>query len=66
MFEYKACKHNYADGDAKFVAGMKVTTVKQNHRVERRGPTGVNQPKNAETSIPTWKEDKCPFKTTFV
>jgi hypothetical protein len=61
MFEDKACKRNYENGDAQFAAGMKVTTVKENPRVEQRGPTGINQPRNMDTLHPTHKEDKCRF-----
>jgi hypothetical protein len=52
----------YVNPDAQFDAGMKVTTVKENHRVEQRGTTGINQPRKMETSLPTRKEDICPFK----
>jgi hypothetical protein len=31
IFEDKACKCNYENGDAQFAEGMKVTTVKENH-----------------------------------
>jgi hypothetical protein len=41
---------------------MKVTTVKENHCVEQCGPTGINQPRKTETSLPTLKNDVCPFK----
>jgi hypothetical protein len=41
---------------------MKATTVKENHRLEQRGPTGINQPRKMETSNPTRKEDQCQFK----
>jgi hypothetical protein len=44
MFEYKSCPRDYEDGDAQFAAGMKVIPVKENRRVEQRGPTGINQP----------------------
>jgi hypothetical protein len=62
MVEDKACKREYEDGDAQFAAGMKVTTVKENHRIEQRGPTGINQPRKMETSPPTQKENQCPLK----
>jgi hypothetical protein len=45
MFEDKACKRNYENGDVHFAAGMKVMTVKYNRRVEQHGPTDINQPK---------------------
>jgi hypothetical protein len=41
---------------------MKFTTVKENRRAEQRGPTGIHQPRKTETSLPTRKEDICPFK----
>jgi hypothetical protein len=41
---------------------MKVTTVKENRGAEQRGPTGIHQPRKTETSLPTRKEDICPFK----
>jgi hypothetical protein len=62
MFEDKACTRYYEHGDAQFAEGMKATTVKENHRVEQRGPTGINQPRKTETPRPAWKEDQCPFK----
>jgi hypothetical protein len=62
MFEDKACKHEYENGDAQFAAGIKVTTVKVNHMVEQRGPKGINQPRKTETAGPTRKEDQCQFK----
>jgi hypothetical protein len=62
MFEDKACKCEYENGDAQFAAGMKATTVKENCRVEQPGPTGINQPRKTETSRPTRKEDKHPSK----
>jgi uncharacterized protein YlbG (UPF0298 family) len=62
MFEDKACKREYEDGYAQFAAGMKVTMVKENLRVEQRGPTGINQPRKMETSRPTRNEDQCPLK----
>jgi hypothetical protein len=34
----KVCKRIYEYPDAQFVPGMKVTTVKENHREEKRGP----------------------------
>jgi hypothetical protein len=62
MAENKACKRNYVNHYAQFAAGIKVKTVKENHWVDQRGPIGINQPKKAETSLPTRKEDICPFK----
>jgi hypothetical protein len=62
MFKDKACNCNYENGDAQFAAGMRVMTVNKNTRVEQRGPTGINQPRKTETSRPTQKEDKHPFK----
>jgi hypothetical protein len=63
MFEDKACKCNYENGYAQFAERMKVIMVKDNRRVvEKHGPTGINQPRKMETSRPTRKEDKCPFK----
>jgi hypothetical protein len=41
---------------------MKVTTVKENHRVEQHGPTGINQQWKTQTSPPTMRNDVCPFK----
>jgi hypothetical protein len=43
MFEDEVCKRNYKNGDAQFAEGMKVMTVTENHRVEQRGPPGINQ-----------------------
>jgi hypothetical protein len=62
MFEDKACKHKYVDNEAQYASGVKVTTVKYNRGVEHRGPTGINQPRKMETSLPTRKNDVCPFK----
>jgi hypothetical protein len=62
MFEDKACTRDYEDRDAQFAAGMKVTTVKENRRVEQRGPTRINQPIKMETARPTRKEEQCPLK----
>jgi hypothetical protein len=53
MFEDKACKREYEDGYAQFAAGMKVTAVKENHRVEQHVSTGINQPIKMETSRTT-------------
>jgi hypothetical protein len=58
MFEDKACKRYYENRDAQFFEGMKVQTVKYNHRLEQRGLTGINQPRKTETPHPTWKEDQ--------
>jgi hypothetical protein len=42
---------------------MKITTlVEETRRAEQREPTGIHQPPNTETSLPTRKEDICPFK----
>jgi hypothetical protein len=62
MAEHKACKCIYDYPDAQFAAGMKVATVKENRQAEQRGPTGIHQPRKMETSLPTRKEDMCPFK----
>jgi hypothetical protein len=62
MAEHKVCKRVYDYPDAQFSSGMKVTTVKENRRAEQRGPTGIHQPRKTETSLPTRKEDICPFK----
>jgi hypothetical protein len=62
MAEHKVCKHIYEYSDAQFSAGLKVMTVKENRRADQRGPTGINQPRKMETSLPTRKEDICPFK----
>jgi uncharacterized protein YlbG (UPF0298 family) len=62
MFEDKACKQKYVKNEGQFASGMKVTTVKEDLRVEQRGPTGINQPQKMETSLPTLKNDVCPFK----
>jgi hypothetical protein len=62
MLEDTVCKREYEDEDARFAAGMKVTTVKENLRVEQRGHTVINQPRKMETSRPTRKEDQCPLK----
>jgi hypothetical protein len=62
MAEHKVCKHVYDYPDAQFVTGMKVTTVKENRRAEKRGPTDIHQTRKTETSLPTSKEDICPFK----
>jgi predicted DNA-binding WGR domain protein len=62
MAEHKVCKRVYDYPDAQFASGMKVTTVKENRRAEQRGPTGIQQPRKMETSLPTRKEDICPFK----
>jgi hypothetical protein len=48
-----------------FASGMKVTTVKENRRAERRGPTGIHQPRKTETSLPTRKEDIFPLKISI-
>jgi hypothetical protein len=61
MFEDKACKREYKDGDTQFVAGIKVMTVKDRWS-EQCGPTRINQPTKTEMSCPTRKEDQCPFK----
>jgi hypothetical protein len=44
MFEDEACKREYEDGGAQVAGGMKVTTVKDNRRVDQRGRTEINQP----------------------
>jgi hypothetical protein len=45
IFEDKACKRKYVNNNEKqFASGMKVTTLKENCRVEQRGLTGINQP----------------------
>jgi hypothetical protein len=62
MFEDKAFKRNYLNDDAQFSVGMKVTTVKENSRVEQHEPTRIDQPRKMETSLPTQKKDLCPFK----
>jgi hypothetical protein len=62
MAEHKVCKCVYDYPDAQFASGMKVTTVKENRRAEQRGPTGIQQPRKTETSLPTRREDTCPFK----
>jgi hypothetical protein len=62
MAEHKVCKRVYDYPDAQFASGMKVTTVKEKQRAEQRGPTGIRQPRKTETSLPTGKEDICPFK----
>jgi hypothetical protein len=62
MAENKVCKRIYEYPDAQFFVGMKATTVKENHRAEQRVPTGIDQPRRMETSLPTRKEDSCPFK----
>jgi hypothetical protein len=62
IVEHKACKRIYDYPDAQFAVGMKVMTVKETHRAEQRGPTGIHQPRKTETSLPTRKEDICPFK----
>jgi hypothetical protein len=62
MFEEKSCKCNYVNNEAQYDSGMKVTTVKENCRVEQHGPTGISQPRKTETSLPTLKNDACPFK----
>jgi hypothetical protein len=62
MAEHKVCKHVYDYPDAQFASGMKVTTVKENQQAEQRGPTCIHQPRKMETSLPTRKEDICPFK----
>jgi hypothetical protein len=62
MFEDKACKRKYVDNETQYASGVKVTTVKYNRGVEQRGPTGINQPRKMETSLPTPKNDVCPFK----
>jgi hypothetical protein len=65
MFEDKDCQPEYENGDAQFAAGMKVVTVKENHWVEQRGPTGIKQPRKMEISRPTQKEDTCPLKVSI-
>jgi hypothetical protein len=62
IFEDKACKREYYDGGAHFAAGIKVTMVKENSRVEQRGSMRINQPRKMERSGPKMKEDQCPFK----
>jgi hypothetical protein len=62
MAEHKVCKHVYDYPDAHFASGMKVTTVKENRWAEQHGPTGTHQPRTTETSLPTRREDICPFK----
>jgi hypothetical protein len=62
MAEHIVCKCVYDYPDAQFASGMKVTTVKENRWAEQRGPTGIHQPRKTETSLPTSKEDMCPFK----
>jgi hypothetical protein len=48
IFDDKACKREYEDGGAQFAAGMEVTMVKENRRVEQCEPTGVHQPRKME------------------
>jgi hypothetical protein len=62
MAEHKSCKRIYEYPYAQFAARMKVMTVKENRRAEQHGPTGIHQPRKTETSLPTRKEDICPFK----
>jgi uncharacterized protein YlbG (UPF0298 family) len=62
MAEHKVCKRVYDYPDTQFASGMMVTTVKENRRAEHHGPTGIHQPRKTETSLPTRKEDICPFK----
>jgi uncharacterized protein YlbG (UPF0298 family) len=62
MTEHRVCKRVYDYPDAQFASGMKVTKVKENRWAEHRGPTGIHQPRKMETSLPTNKEDMCPFK----
>jgi hypothetical protein len=62
MFEDKACKRKYVNNEAQCASGMKATTAKENCCVEQRGPTGIDQPRKMETSLPTLKNDVCPFK----
>jgi hypothetical protein len=65
MAEHKVCKRVYDYPDAQFASGMKVTIVKENRRAEQRGATGTHQPRKTEKSLPTRKEDICPFKTNI-
>jgi hypothetical protein len=62
MAEHKVCKCVYDYPDAQFASGMKVTTVKENRQAEQHGPAGIHQPRKTEMSLPTRKEDICPFK----
>jgi hypothetical protein len=62
MAEHKVCKRVYDYPDTQFASGMKVTTVKEYRWADQRGPTGIHQPRKTETSLPTRKEDMCPFK----
>jgi hypothetical protein len=62
MVEDKACKRKYVKNEAQYTAGTKVTTMKENHLVEQRGPTGIDQPRKTERSLPTLKNNVCPFK----
>jgi uncharacterized protein YlbG (UPF0298 family) len=62
MAEHEVCKRVYDYRDTQFASGMKVTTVQENRRAEQRRPTGIHQPRKTETSLPTRKEDICPFK----
>jgi hypothetical protein len=66
MFEDKACKCSYEDGNAQFDAVMKVTTVKENRRINQCGPTEFNQPREIETTRPTRKEENVHSKSTFI
>jgi uncharacterized protein YlbG (UPF0298 family) len=52
----------YVNNEAQFASWMKITTVKENRHVEQRGPTSINQPRKTETSLPTLKNEVCPFK----
>jgi hypothetical protein len=51
MFEDKACKQKCVNNEAQFESGMKVTTVKENCRVDQLGPTGINQPRKKNTAL---------------
>jgi hypothetical protein len=62
MAEHKACKCIYDYPDDQFAALIKVTTVKENRRVEQRGPAGIHQPRKMENSLPMRKAYICPFK----
>jgi SOS response regulatory protein OraA/RecX len=65
MAYHKVCRHVYDYPDAQFASGMKVMTVKENRWAEQRGPSGIHQPRKTETSLPTRREDICPFKISI-
>jgi hypothetical protein len=62
MEEHTFCKHVYEYPDVQFASVMKVMTLEEHQRAEQHGPAGIQQPHKMEMSLPTRKEDICPFK----